>query len=203
MPCWACRVTWALPIPRVVAALKRHSRRLALDLKRDSGADQRLAQQRVADLMQRLRWGLIAGVGVALAAGIMIGFSHWSATPLWLVPFATSIVLVIAAPDSPQAQPRNIVGGHVMSCLAGNAVLWGAGSSPALAAAAAGLSVTAMILTRTLHPPAGINGILIVANRLPLSFVVVPVASGAAVLVAFAYVFHRLAHDTEWPRTWW
>lgn len=152
---------------------------------------------------ERWRHALIAGVGAGLAAAVMIFYATTSATPLWLVPFATSIVLVLAAPDSPQAQPRNVLGGHVISCLAGYAVLWPLGSSPALGALALGLSVAAMVLTRTLHPPAGVNGLLVVTSHLPLMFMLVPVAAGAVLLVLFAVLYHRATRPAPWPAAWW
>jgi len=43
--------------------------------------------------------------------------------PLAIIPFATSIVLVIASPDAEPSQPRALVGGHVVSTLVGLAVL--------------------------------------------------------------------------------
>ena len=123
--------------------------------------------------------------------------------PLLSVPFTTSIVLVMSAPESRQAQPRCIVGGHVLSALCGLGVVTLFGSGPWLAALAVGLSIAAMQLTDSLHPPAGINALLIVLIGAPWTFVVVPVAAGALILVGFAYVYHRLTWPGGWPRSWW
>lgn len=155
------------------------------------------------ELRRRAAVGLVASVGATLAAAVMVGFSVGTATPLWLVPFATSIVLVMAAPESPQAQPRNVVGGHILSCVAGYLVLWLVGASPFAGALAIGLSVLMMTLTRTLHPPAGVDGLLVVTGHLPLGYIINPVATGALVLVGFAYFYHRATGAARWPAAWW
>ena len=58
-----------------------------------------------------------AGGGVAI--GIMEAFSVSTAFPLVAIPFATSIVLVLGSPDAAPAQPRALIGGHVVSTLVG------------------------------------------------------------------------------------
>jgi HPP family/Protein of unknown function, DUF len=72
-------------------------------------------------------------------------------------PFATSIVLVIGSPEAEPAQPRALIGGHVVATLAGLAVLELTGPQAWAAAAAVGLAVLAMHATGTFHPSAGIN----------------------------------------------
>jgi hypothetical protein len=50
--------------------------------------------------------GAIAGLGAAIAIGAMGWFSLEAHYPLVIIPFATSIVLVIGAPEAEPAQPR-------------------------------------------------------------------------------------------------
>ena len=50
--------------------------------------------------------GAVAGIGVALAIGGMEWYSLASHYPLVIIPFATSIVLVIGSPELEPAQPR-------------------------------------------------------------------------------------------------
>ena len=57
--------------------------------------------------------GSIAGFGAAIAIGVMEWFSVASHYPLAVIPFATSIVLVIGSPDAEPAQPRALIGGHL------------------------------------------------------------------------------------------
>jgi CBS-domain-containing membrane protein len=109
----------------------------------------------------------------------------------------------MAAPDSMQAQPRSIVGGHILSVLCGLCILFLFGNDPWLAPLAVGLSIMVMQLTDTLHPPAGINALLMVTANVSWTFVLIPVTAGAIILVAFAYVYHRLTWPGGWPRSWW
>ena len=95
-------------------------------------------------------------------------------------------MLVIGSPDAEPAQPRALIGGHVVSTLVGLLVLKLTGPSAWAAAAGVGLAVLAMYLTGTFHPPAGINPLLVISNNLPWSFLFVPVLAGALLLTAFA-----------------
>src|SRR5882757_2680630 len=111
--------------------------------------------------------GAVAGLGAAIAIGGMEWFSLAAHYPLAVIPFATSIVLVIGSPDAEPAQPRALIGGHVVSTLVGLAVLKVTGPGIWAAAAGVGLAVLAMYLTGTFHPPAGINPLLVISNNLP------------------------------------
>jgi len=151
---------------------------------------------------RRLRDGIVAGVGAALAIGIMEWCSVEMHYPLAVIPFATSIVLVIALPESKPAQPRALVGGHLVATLIGLLVLKIAGPHSWAAAAAVGLAVAAMFVTDTLHPPAGINPLLVVSNDLSWAFLIVPVMTGALLLLGFAWIWHRVLRRTAWPSRW-
>ena len=146
--------------------------------------------------------GAFAGLGVAIAIAGMEWSSVASHTPLVLIPFATSIVLVIGSPDAEPAQPRALIGGHVVATLVGFAMLRLAGPQGWAAAAAVGLAVLAMVATGTFHPPAGINPLLVVSSNLPWSFLLAPVLAGAVLLTAFAYIWHRWILRRPWPLRW-
>jgi CBS-domain-containing membrane protein len=146
--------------------------------------------------------GIVAGAGAAIAVGVMEWSSLESHTPLAIIPFATSIVLVIGSPQVEAAQPRALIGGHVVATLAGLAVLHATGPQAWAAAAAVGLAVLAMYLTGTFHPPAGINPLLVVSNNLSWSFLFAPVLAGVLLLTAFAFVWHRWVRRRPWPHRW-
>lgn len=146
--------------------------------------------------------GTIAGLGAAIAIGVMEWFSIASHFPLAVIPFATSIVLVIGSPDAVPAQPRALIGGHLVSTLVGLLVLKLTGPGVWAAAAGVGLAVLAMYLTGTFHPPAGINPLLVISNNLPWSFLFAPVLAGALMLSAFALAWHRFGRRQAWPQRW-
>ncbi len=156
---------------------------------------------------------IIAGAaGGAVAIAIMELMSSRTMTPLMTIPFATSIVLVLGSPDVEPAQPRALVGGHIISALVGLLMVKLAGPSPWVAALAVGLAMMAMHLTGTFHPPAGINPLLVVINDMSWSYLAVPVACGALLLLAFAFVWHNVVRRSitrsdscpdSWPNRWW
>jgi CBS-domain-containing membrane protein len=147
--------------------------------------------------------GAVAGLGAALAIGGMEWFSVASRYPLVIIPFATSIVLVIGSPEAEPAQPRALIGGHLVSTAVGLVVLLITGPHAWAAALAVGLAILAMYITGTFHPPAGINPLLVISNNLPWSFLLAPVLAGAVLLTGFAYIWHRWVRRRPWPRHWW
>jgi CBS-domain-containing membrane protein len=147
---------------------------------------------------------VVAGAaGGAVAIGLMEVLSEHAAFPLMFVPFATSIVLVMGTPDAEPAQPRALVGGHLVSTVVGLLTLSVTGPSPWAAALAVGLAMAAMHVTRTFHPPAGIDPLIVVAQAMPWSFLAVPVAVGALALAAFAWLWHNVVRRQVWPARWW
>jgi CBS-domain-containing membrane protein len=152
---------------------------------------------------------IIAGAaGGAVAIAVMELLSARTMTPLMTIPFATSIVLVMGSPAAEPAQPRELVGGHLVSAFVGLLMVKLAGPGPWIAALAVGLAMVAMHLTGTFHPPAGINPLLVVVNDMSWGYIVVPVACGALLLLGFAFVWHNairrgLGCAESWPRRWW
>lgn len=167
-------------------------------------------ERRFGDSHERMRAlrhdafpGFLCGAGCAVAIYIMESSSALAAYPMAAVPFATSIVLVISQPNALPAQPRALIGGHLISALVGLLVLALTGPGAVPAAVAVGLAVLAMVLTGTLHPPAGINPLLVVSGNLPWSFLVAPVLVGALMLAAFAFAWHRFVLRNSWPERWY
>lgn len=146
-------------------------------------------------------------LGGAIGIYAMMFLAEMGHLPIALVPFATSVVNVIALPDALPGQPRALIGGHLISTITGLLVLTAFGSSTLAAALAVGLAIIAMHLTRTMHPPAGINPLIIVTASLPWSFLFVPVLAGVIVLTALAYIWHGIEnhfvdHEGKWPASW-
>ena len=57
---------------------------------------------------------------------------------------------------------------------------------------AVGLAIFVMIITNTIHPPAGANPIIVILTGQGILFVIFPVAIGALMLVLFAYLYNKL-----------
>jgi CBS-domain-containing membrane protein len=151
---------------------------------------------------------LAGAAGGAVAIGVMEAFSIEAAFPLAAIPFATSIVTVLGSPTAGPAQPRALIGGHLLSTLVGLLVVKTFGAAPWAAAVAVGLAMVAMHLTRTFHPPAGIDPLVVVINNLSWSFLIVPVGIGALLLAVFAFTWHNIVargpnKGDTWPQQWW
>src|SRR5260221_9717979 len=92
--------------------------------------------------------GAVAGLGGAIAIGAMEWFSVAAHYPLAVIPFATSIVLVMGSPDVEPAQPRALIGGHLVTAVVGLSVLKLTGPQPWAGAPAPGVPILANHLTR-------------------------------------------------------
>jgi CBS-domain-containing membrane protein len=147
-----------------------------------------------------LLWRAAGGAAAIFAMYFFAGFGEM---PVMLVPFATSIVLVLGTPEAEPAQPRALIGGHILSAAVGIAIAMIAGPSPWAGAIAVGVAMAAMHLTRTFHPPAGIDPLIIVNEHLPWTYLFIPVAAGAVLLACFAFLWHNGRHKRVWPRQWW
>jgi CBS-domain-containing membrane protein len=151
---------------------------------------------------------LAGAAGGAIAIAGMEVFSASTAFPLMAIPFATSIVTVLGSPRAEPAQPRALIGGHLLSTLVGLIIVKLCGPAPWAAALAVGLAMVAMHLTGTFHPPAGIDPLVVVVNNMSWSSLVAPVGIGALLLTLFAYAWHNLVARganklDNWPTRWW
>ena len=121
--------------------------------------------------------------------------------------FGASAVLVYGAIKSPLAQPRNLVGGHVISALIGVASYGLFGNTWIGAAIAVSFAVAAMLFTRTLHPPGGATALLAVIGSkqihdLGFLYAILPVGLGSLVLLVVAVLVNNLAKDRNYPEYW-
>ncbi|MBD9482051.1 HPP family protein [Pseudomonas sp. PDM14] len=149
-----------------------------------------------------LRFTLISFMGAVIAIGATGWLSHASGTPWLMAAFGASCVLAFGVPDSPLAQPRSIIGGHLVSTLVGLIVLNTLGNSWWAGALAVGLALAAMQQTRTLHAPAGANPLVVLAAGAPLSFLFTPVLLGSIVIVAVAWCINNARHRASYPKYW-
>jgi CBS-domain-containing membrane protein len=120
---------------------------------------------------------------------------------LLIAPFGASCVLVFAIPQSPLAQPRNVIGGHLISTAAGLSVFGMLGQTPLAFALGVGLAIAAMLLTGTVHPPAGADPIVVILAGASWPFLFVPVLIGTVCIVLLGAGFHRWVTGKTYPLT--
>lgn len=112
---------------------------------------------------------------------------------IWLIPpFGASMVLVMTVQDSPLAQPKNLILGHVLSALSGVLVYVLFGQTFYSIGAGVGLAIFIMLITNTIHPPAGANPIIVILGGKGLGFIFLPVAIGAIIIVIFAIIYNKM-----------
>lgn len=145
---------------------------------------------------------LIPGIGGFIAILLCSLLGDFARTSLLMAPFGASCVIAFALPQSPLAQPRSLIGGHVLSTLVGLCALTAVGVHAWSLALAVGAAITLMQLTRTLHPPAGADPLLVMLTGAGWSFLLTPVLLGAALIVLVACGYHR-ATRTSYPTAWW
>ncbi|RTQ50898.1 HPP family protein [Hymenobacter gummosus] len=150
-------------------------------------------------------------VGIALI-GLLNRYLLGPADTLLLVgSFGASSVLIYGHINSPLAQPRNLLGGHVLSACVGVTVQRLVGGELWLAAAlAVSLSIVTMQITKTLHPPGGATALIAVIGSPALKalgywYVLMPVLTGVLLLLAVALVVNNAGRTRRYPtnRHWY
>ena len=155
-------------------------------------------------------WSWIGGaVGLSLITWIGTTQNIPMADHLFLIgSFGASAVLIYGAPHVTYAQPRNLVGGHVISALIG--VLCAKYiplplniTGPLLVATV----IAAMHLTNTIHPPGGATALIAVMGgpkiqSLGFSYAFMPVAIGALLMLLVALIVNNIPKHRQYPVFW-
>lgn len=150
---------------------------------------------------QALPKSFIAGLGAGLCIFVLALGGNLAPEYLGVMaPFGATMVILFALPQSPLAQPKNIIGGHIITTLLGLLMVHFVEVNVLSLAIGAGLGVMLMMLTGTLHPPAGANPLLIMTLQAPWQFILNPVLSGCLIIVVFGWFYHRFISNTEYPK---
>lgn len=119
--------------------------------------------------------------------------------------FGASSVLIYGVIQSPLAQPRNLIGGHLVSAIIGVSIqklipdiLW------ISAPLAVSLSIVLMQITKTLHPPGGATALIAVTGsdelkNLGYGYVISPVLIGTLILLLVALLFNNITSNRQYP----
>ena len=119
--------------------------------------------------------------------------------------FGASSVLVYGVIESPLAQPRNLIGGHVVSATIGVTIQQFIPDLIYIAAPlAVSLSIVFMQITKTLHPPGGATALIAVTGSAELKsigywYVISPVLVGCLILLIVALVFNNMTSKRQYP----
>ena len=150
------------------------------------------------------RWQLFRSfIGGLIAISCLGILSNLSTYPLLIAPFGASTVLLFGAPNSPLAQPRNLILGNLIGAISAVLCVFLLGSSPLASGIAVGLAIGLGQTFRCLHPPAGAVALLGVLLKASPIFILIPVLSGSLILLGIAFVFHRFQNrEKSYPLHW-
>ena len=159
--------------------------------------------------LAEIAWSWLgAFLGILAVAWLNYKFLAGTAQVLLIGSFGASAVLIYGAIKSPLAQPRNLLGGHILSALVGvsayklfPADLWLA------APLAVATAIAVMHATRTLHPPGGATALIAVIGGAPVHalgyfYALVPVGLGAVIMLAVALLVNNIPKSRSYPEFW-
>lgn len=152
-----------------------------------------------------------AALGILLVS-VPVHYLHLPAsTNLFLIgSFGATAVLIYAAPRSELAQPRNVVGGHVLSALVGVTAHKVFGHHVEIGGAiAVATAIAVMQVTLTVHPPGGATALIAVLgptriHELGYRYVVTPVLPAVLLMILVALLVNNLSPEEHhhYPVTW-
>lgn len=116
--------------------------------------------------------------------------------------FGASALLLFALPEAPLSQPRSVICGHLIASAIALACLLLLGKTWWAIGAATGLGVGLMMLTRTIHPPAGSNAIIVFLASPSWDFLMMSTLGGTVLLVSVAYCYHKTTRHHRYPQYW-
>jgi CBS-domain-containing membrane protein len=140
--------------------------------------------------------GAMAGLGLAL---------YWLdvSTPFMLASLGGSTVFLFGLTRAAAAQPRALFGGHLGGALIGIACYQLMGESLAVYAMSVALTLAYMLITKTVHPPAGANPLIMIHSHTGLSALWNPVGGAVLILALAAYFWSRLIPElVHYPVNW-
>ena len=143
----------------------------------------------------------------AIGATIAIALALWLAgdrtSPFLLFSLGGSTVFLFALTDTESAQPRALFGGHLGGALIGVFCYQIFGDGLWVSVAAVVLTMVSMIVTRTIHPPAGANPLIMVHHHAGIFSLVQPVGIGVCTLFLVAILWSRVRPGKQYPNKWW
>ena len=151
-------------------------------------------------------WSFLGSfIGIGLIAFAQTKFVETNDNYFLIGSFGASSVLIYGAIQSPLAQPRNLIGGHLISAFIGVTVqkilpemIW------LTAPLAVSLAIVGMQITKTLHPPGGATALIAIIGsekikHLGFMYLVSPVLTGVITLLFVALIFNNLTSNRKYP----
>ncbi|MDQ9171865.1 HPP family protein [Oxalobacteraceae bacterium R-40] len=142
----------------------------------------------------------------AAGAAIGLGLTLWITgidDPFLLASLGGSTVFLFGLTRTPAAQPRALFGGHLGGALIGILCYQAFGAATWVYILAVAMTMIYMLLSGTVHPPAGANPLLMVHHHASFSALWEPVGLSIVLLAAAAFAWTRIVSGmVHYPAKW-
>ena len=144
----------------------------------------------------------LAGIFSIITIGVLTVLTYKTSYGIFLIAsFGSTMVLLYGYPESPFAQPKNIILGHFLTALIGIIFLNFVPLPIFLnIPLAVGFGVMFMILFKVTHPPAGGNPIIVIIGSVSFDYLLTPVLIGSIILVMFGVIINKFLMKKEYPK---
>src|SRR3954463_6963866 len=144
---------------------------------------------------------LISATGVFLAVSIICFLAVSFNYPMAMGPLGASCVLVFAAHNGPLSQPRQVIGGHILSTVTG-LIIWSIfGKSLMIIVISLVIILILMLFTNTSHPPAAASALVAINFETGWGYLI-PIVIGAFLLVIISILYNNLFPKRQYPKHW-
>ena len=143
----------------------------------------------------------LAGIFSIITIGVLTVLTYKTSYGIFLIAsFGSTMVLLYGYPESPFAQPKNIIFGHFLTALIGIIFLNFVPLPIFLnIPLAVGFGVMFMILLKVTHPPAGGNPIIVIIGSVSYDYLINPIILGALIVILFGVVLNRFVLRKKYP----
>ena len=144
----------------------------------------------------------LAGIFSIITIGVLTVLTYKTSYGIFLIAsFGSTMVLLYGYPESPFAQPKNIILGHFLTALIGIIFLNFVPLPIFLnIPLAVGFGVMFMILFKVTHPPAGGNPIIVIIGSVSFDYLLTPVLIGSIIVVVFGVIINKFLFKKEYPK---
>ncbi|WNQ09582.1 HPP family protein [Paenibacillus aurantius] len=154
--------------------------------------------------LQVLPWNAFMGfLGGLFTIGLLSTLTDLTSAVWIMAPFGASCVLAFGVWEAPLSQPRNIIGGHLISTLVGLIFYHSFGPGVLVTGLAVGTATAAMMLTKTTHPPAGADPIVVILAGSGWWYLISPVLLGSVLVVILALLVNNASRHRKYPTFWY
>lgn len=133
---------------------------------------------------------------------LLLYLTNSTGAPWLMASLGGSCVLVFVVWNAPLSQPRNVIGGHLISAFIGLAMYSLLGTSLFSISLGVALTIFCMAFSGVIHPPAGANPIIIILGGYSWSYLVMPVLIGAVLIVVAGLLINNLRDTRKYPMFW-